>query len=440
MSEEWKKLKDRLESGDMRPKPSDWDDMKGRIARHPSLLPVPLYKRGLFKGMVLIAGLLLLGGLAWWTLVPADEPEAPVSVQQESRAIIPNTPEPAGNENGLDAHRAINGSDEADLQETDAEDVANSESEEAVIANNDNTYSVSNNEKNGQETSGQLTASLSNSFNSARQQPTGDSYLNNNTAQRETETVSLKTELLNRNWHNLSNDLQPSLKLLESEEEASIIDPATGFKLNSVAMLATYGFHNTSGSYEFGLGVEVEFLNQNFFLQTGVHINAHLGEYNDSVPQMDFTEVPVQRVDSNWIIDGPFQGHYEIDTVISTHYDTTLTYRQITGVQRTNLRYLEIPVMAGYRWYSGRWSFDLSAGVISGLLTYNGMSDQGVEQNNGLRLDLALRPALLYRLNPSWSVIARPGLRYTILDQTPTAWNRSSKATPLLQVGLSCNW
>ncbi len=454
MAGEWKKLKERLEAGDMQPRESDWENMKSLIGRHPDLTRVPLYGRVAFKGFILFIGIsVLVGAVLWYYDIPTD-PASQITKIEKNNQIRPVQKETSTK--NTEAETA--GSNKNPISVDDVAFSSSDEGKASIFKPEKQLFTTTNAAKKGDkvnminnEEANSLTALSSESTDGATSLPVKrDREVEEmlNTLESPSE-ISSKPTLNLKSIHFSEMNTEQDLVLLsitkeDDSEDESFIDPATGFTFSSLQGAISYApLLNGDRSYTSGAGVEFEFVNRRFLIQTGLYLNNHTRFFTDSLPSVNIHSQDISRVDSTWIIDGPFLGHYEYDTVQTTIYDTLTTYQTAGVTPRVAYRYLEVPIMVGYRWYSrsGRWNFDLGAGVVAGWLNYNGSVNEteNVEVNS-LRLDLALRPAIGYNLNLNWSILARTGWRYTVLDQTGISSRHQASSLPFFQLGLSYHW
>lgn len=146
-------------------------------------------------------------------------------------------------------------------------------------------------------------------------------------------------------------------------------------------------------------------------------------------------------VDSNWVIDSIFAGHWNYDTAWSVVYDSTYinqwdsvyTDTEDPELAKNNkiaaISYLEIPLLVGHSFAKGRWIFDLQVGGSIGILTgtsgsvyinnrVDGLQTAGAHrtqfrQYNGA---LLLRTGVRYALSPEIQATLYPTFRYGVTN------------------------
>ncbi|MGB0178003.1 MAG: hypothetical protein ACPF9D_12610 [Owenweeksia sp.] len=449
MSGEWKKFKDKLEDRELQPRASDWEDMKAIISRHPDLTHVPVYTRSAFRGLMIIIGMAVLGSGIWWLSDGVETSAEEFRNNSKEEIEVPlSKDEPVVDNTGVTPGSTIGDAVRSEKPSGSSDIVSSSVKNKVPVITNTVTAGRSTQKATSDNN---LTASISGSgtvYEDKANKSITSSGFSDKEAKESVNSIKPDWNLEPKTVHMETDDSAPS-KLLdipkdeEAESEESFIDPATGFRLGAVNGLLTYSPLVTGDrSYMAGAGIELEFVNNNFTVQAGVYLNNHIRYYQDSIPALDLTPREVSSVDSVWIIDGPFVGHYEYDTIKTTVYDTTTSYRNAEVYPRLAYRYMEVPVMAGYRWYSrsGRWNFDIGAGVIAGWLSYNGSGDESGVKLNSLKLDLALRPAIGFSVNSRWKLLARSGLRYNLLNQTGMPAAEQAVSFPFVELGLSYSW
>ncbi|HAD95791.1 MAG TPA: hypothetical protein DCG19_00215 [Cryomorphaceae bacterium] len=458
MSGEWNKLKEKLEARDLQPRASDWDKMKTVISRHPDLMVIPMYKRPAFKGFMAGMALLIGGGLWWFSgneSASGDENNVAGSNEVVQEAEKPSLePQLSGAQNpGSKIEQAGNISlnkDAADDEQTmsngsDQLAGANSSSEDIAASNvlRSGTADQASETVDGPEFMASVSTTAGNSVAGSSVQQDMSLAVGISPAKNvEDEAWDLFRKSVHFTDIVPENELRDIAEEKPDEEITSFLNPATGFRLGRVYAMADYApYLQKDRAYAIGAGMELEFLSQGFIAQTGLYLTHHNYPYyiTDSTSVLDVTSEAISRLDSSWKIDGPFQGHYEYFTVYDTIYDTTITYQQNNRAAHLAYRYLEVPVMFGYRWKSrtAHWNFDLTGGIIAGWLNYDGSNGESGATLNALKLDVALRPSVSYQFYSGWSVVGRVGWRYNVLDHTNMANSTKAANFPFLQLGVA---
>lgn len=266
------------------------------------------------------------------------------------------------------------------------------------------------------------------------------------------ESFSEERDVFDRNWErtyqeivdldelSLGNPLDdgeeltenPETELRESTSTNSSSLRATGFRISGVNAGGIYSADFDPGFSAFGYGVDVDIQRRGFLLNAGLYFFDYpfTEKVTQSIDRMkvdtSFTTRVEPRskyyVDSIWVILGPGSGRYVHDTTDYTVYDTLIDSRIDTSVfsisyaenQQVRISFVEMPVVAGYRFHFGRFAADLVGGAVFTKSTFT--SSEGPEVQTSLGVDAVLRPGIRYYFHPRLSGFSRAALRYPMVS------------------------
>jgi hypothetical protein len=220
-----------------------------------------------------------------------------------------------------------------------------------------------------------------------------------------------------------------------------------GFRFQAVNVTGQLLTNFQSGFIGYGGGIDADWSRGDWLINTGLY--AYQIKYDPfltgSVDPTGFDSSYVTtfqqrdvfvRVDSAWVVQGPNQGGYVYDTITSTITDSVLVLKidtaAINRVQQ--ISYVEMPVLLGRRFQFNRYTLDVYGGTILNQLVQTGSGETANRQSLGL--DLLLQPSIGYQLSTNWSLKARLGLRYSLLNQD----FRKKQLTSSFQFGVGYSW
>ncbi len=143
------------------------------------------------------------------------------------------------------------------------------------------------------------------------------------------------------------------------------------------------------------------------------------------------------NVDSNWVIDSVYHGHWDTDTTWNLDYDSTYT-AQWDSVQvekedpelaknngKLTLSYMEVPLWFGRSFSAQKFTFDVQAGFAVGFLTAtsekryinartDGLSTAGIEQYQKVLFQTMFRAGVRLKVTERIEASFYPSLRYTL--------------------------
>ena len=306
-------------------------------------------------------------------------------------------------------------------------------------------------------------AAKASAISAAASNPPLNSESNNTSNQAaETTTVEKQSSLFaSRKTPTITN---PTFKNdIESSNKPAIIRPQQTLKKwqTSVGLEYSYLFINRSLSTSNAdlenyvtfrnqfenpnsansLGLSLQFERRGWLFNTGVNLTQFNEEINypttlNVLTGIDNGSWNVKQnwsyaVDSNWVIDSIFAGHWSYDTAWSVTYDSTWASQwdsvyaekedpNIAQNNRiTSLSYLEVPLLFGKSFGKNRLYFDIQVGGAFGILTGTSGSVYINKRVDGL-LTAEMHLEQFRRFNAS--VLVRTGIRYSITPQIQAAF------------------
>ncbi len=215
---------------------------------------------------------------------------------------------------------------------------------------------------------------------------------------------------------------------IPSKEEIPEQAPATnapsftelGFKLNAINANGLVLTNFQSGFIGYGGGFDVDWSSGKWLINTGLY--AYQLEYDPfQTGAIDPSGLDTSYT-SVWVVLGPNRGEY-VDVI--TGVDTAAVNL------RQQISYVEMPILLGRRFEFNRYTFDIYAGTLLNQLVQSGSGETAARQSMGV--DLLFQPSIAYQLSESWSLKARVGLRYSLLNQDFRAQQFSNN----FQIGVS---
>jgi|GEM_PF-3269740 len=247
---------------------------------------------------------------------------------------------------------------------------------------------------------------------------------------------------------------QPTQASPKPEAAEDFINPATGFKLQSVNL--TFGAaYNFGSPMAYGLQAAIDFQwnRANWFFQGGLSLSQDQQELNynvienqlliDSSWALDITNRQVAVITRTWVIDSINAGHYEIDTTFQTVIDTNIVLNVDSNdyevsyprTKQIRFQYAELPILYGYQKQLGAWNISLAAGLsVQQALAIN---DENYSRSESFSLAILVQPAISYKINQQWSVFTRLRLQEQVLENRLFQTNQSPYSC---QLGVSYHW
>ena len=240
----------------------------------------------------------------------------------------------------------------------------------------------------------------------------------------------------------------------QAEAEEDFINPATGFKLQSVnlAFGASSNFGNPLG-YGLQTAIDFQWNRKNWFFQGGISISQDQQELNynvvenqlliDSSWALDIISRQEAVITRIWVIDSLNAGHYEVDTSFRTVIDTNIVLNVDSNDYEVNypktkqirFQYAELPILYGYQKQLGAWNISLAAGLS--LQQALAINDENYSRSESFSLAILVQPTISYKINQQWSVFTRLRLQEQVLQNRLFQTNQSPYSC---QLGVSYHW
>ncbi|MCD4745150.1 MAG: PorT family protein [Bacteroidales bacterium] len=180
--------------------------------------------------------------------------------------------------------------------------------------------------------------------------------------------------------------------------------------------------------YSTGLGAEVKFSINNWFIQSGINYSVYgdNAKYNFKTNVIDSINC-YYNIDTTWmwIYDPPFIGEpYPIgfDSVWMAVYKKIESATTI----KNRYEYIEIPALIGYHTKKKKWNYEISTGVSFGFLVsakgkipdltnnYLIEIDKSNEFIRNTSINYIFQAGIQYRLNSRMSLIAKPFFKHNL--------------------------
>lgn len=250
-------------------------------------------------------------------------------------------------------------------------------------------------------------------------------------------------------------EVENANSLMEEEEDG---DPVAvdlrsmGFRLNSMSMGAKYLTDYSKDFYGAGVGVDVDLQKKWLLVNTGLSyyqlnsnrwINETWDEARyDTTIMVQYDTAVTEHKYPVWVIDGPYQGHYDtisyntssIDSTVERNIDTAITSKTRRVEERVKLSYIEMPILLGHRFRFNRFAVDVCGGVALSQTVSSNL--EGGDQSEKFGLTAVLQPGVRYYLTPAWSLFVRSGLRYGLVADE----FRKDKLYSNFHLGLTYHW
>lgn len=204
-------------------------------------------------------------------------------------------------------------------------------------------------------------------------------------------------------------------------------------------------YESSSFNWNTGLMASIEY--NNWLFSTGIsysQLNEDIN-YNPTYTALEVIDnsywekeyTQTTFVDSNWIIDGIFLGHWNYDTTHITTVDSMYISQVDSNYEKKvndtisnnngthTLSYVEIPLLFGYHWDLKKWDIQLQTGASIGILSgttgstyidynldYPLSHEEHKNQFTQLNYYFILRAGVGYKLGRNWMLGLYPDLRF----------------------------
>ena len=190
-----------------------------------------------------------------------------------------------------------------------------------------------------------------------------------------------------------------------------------------------YRTDNESLMISWSAGAEVQFSLHNWYVQTGINYSVY-GEnrnYHYNYRELDSTG-SYFRIDTTWVwvFNPP-----EIGVLTPVAFDSTWVpvYREMELINqgRNEWKYLEVPIIFGYKIQHSRFTFDIGTGLSLGFLLqangyvpvnahayeFNKLKDMG-DRMNKVMINYILQLGVGYQLDENFSIFIKPNYRQNL--------------------------
>lgn len=222
----------------------------------------------------------------------------------------------------------------------------------------------------------------------------------------------------------VSNDATPKKRWLSLAVFAS--PDITQTRLSEAGAYEEYlNLRNDSESdaWTWSAGADIRVHFKNWFIQTGINYSSYKNnkDFNYSYSVYDSVNSHFEY-DTTWVwVYNPPNLGFPLMTGIDTIWVPVYQDIHVEDQGKNEWSYLEIPVLIGHQFVSGKFGFEVASGVSMGFLTKSkgslprfpgteGM--ENLEDLNGVinktMLNWLLQVGISYQLSERWSIIAQP--------------------------------
>jgi len=234
-----------------------------------------------------------------------------------------------------------------------------------------------------------------------------------------------------------------------------ILNPKTGFHLHQASLYSSYlNEFRPNSPWALGLGVDLQWSRMRQFFSAGLAYyrieQPFIWESNqintrvDSLWTSEIRNREVINVTRIWVIDSFQAGRYVYDTTITMVTDTVYNFSLDTNQSSMNIvnqsvrtyYYAELPLMYGYQYRTGNWTYQLAGGVA--LQQAVGFAEGEGRAKSFFGVSALMQPALNWHLSDQWSILARAQMRYPLLQDV--ALFEEQRLRYSFQMGVSYRW
>ncbi len=267
-------------------------------------------------------------------------------------------------------------------------------------------------------------------------------------AQPDSEPAKQESEIDSLNLAEVDSSLMAAPK---AGKKPDFLRPELGFQFSRADwLIAAWSPLDGSGHFALATGLQGNWQRNRFQLSAGLLVGQAFiqenfvttGQFN-RVDSSLMTEIETRQelqITPVWVIDSFFSGRWVNDTAVitvtdtlqTTVYDTVNITTENARSQTRQLAFAELPILAGYRWQTNRWSWQIQAGGVFNQLTSSNLPETGSQSRFGM--DVILQPALGFKITDRMGIFTRWDLRYNLLENP---WLNRAKLRYGLQLGLS---
>lgn len=236
----------------------------------------------------------------------------------------------------------------------------------------------------------------------------------------------------------------------ENEEEDIIISPGAlgtsqgGWMPSTIGIFGDFGRPNQNEFDGFYTGISAEVawrVSPSFQMVTGVGYREFLG-YEAVEWERPVTErytYTTFSLDSVWVIDSIYAGHWRYDTTRATHTIDSIVGRESgTDNEQLKFNYVEMPIRFDYRFERGRWALGIGAGPVLSQMQVARYSGEGIflTEREYFGLDLVAQPSVGFAISEKFEIELRGGTRHRVYTSNPNLATLPSRGQWFTSVGL----
>ena len=205
---------------------------------------------------------------------------------------------------------------------------------------------------------------------------------------------------------------------------------------------------NESPALSWSFGANVQYNFNNWFFEFGLSYSTYRNKrnYNFNYQVID-SAASYYTYDTNWVwIYDPPNLEYPVMVGIDTNWVSVYDEYQVVDNGYNEWKYLDVPILLGYRYNRNLFSLEIATGVSIGVLLsqkvsvpvypdcYEMIKQNTISDDNQINYRFIIRAGALYQITPDWSIFAQPYFQKSL---SPILINEGSVNQSLTFYGLN---